>query len=132
MLTHLAIFGVLAVVGLGFLTHVLLHISRLLSHCPDTGMHAHTAGITIASGFAALGLGAIFLIGASLSYIEMVIDSPNNALIIGLGLTAIVLGLGFTNAVHTLRATLLPQQPAQENTNADKAPALPDTSTAPQ
>ena len=87
----------------GALTWMLLHIGRMLGDCPVTGGLARSASITIATGFAAIGLGGVCLVAALLGLFA---DEPAVTLFGTMGLAALALGLGFTQAAATLRAVI--------------------------
>lgn len=83
------------------LAAMILAIANTLAACPEKGPRAKAAGITIATGFLAIGGGVVLLIGALASY------RPDPGLLIfSMGLACVVLGLGFTQAVTTLRAVV--------------------------
>lgn len=73
-------------------------IAGALADCPEKGRRARAAGLTIASGFLALGAGAVLMI-ASLP----ALDQQYVTIIFAMGLACVILGLGFTHAVRTLR-----------------------------
>ena len=80
---------------------MILAITRALADCPETSARARAAGVTIATGYLALGAGAVMLIGAFATL------SPGlETILFCLGLACIVLGLGFTQAVTMLRAVV--------------------------
>jgi len=80
---------------------MILAITRALADCPEKGPRARAAGITIATGYLALGGGAVLLIGAFAS-----LEAGLEIIFFCLGLACIVLGLGFTQAVTMLRAVV--------------------------
>ncbi len=93
------------------LTLMILRIGALVGDCPVTRARARAVSITIATGFAAIGAGGVIMIGAVLPVLK---DAPFAALMLALGFAALCLGLGFTHAMGTLRAALLPAEPAPE------------------
>lgn len=82
------------------LSLMILRIGTLLSDCPQRGRIIHAAAVTIATGFAAIGLGCVVLIGAVLPLFanDLMITVP-----LAVGFSALCLGLGFSNAIATLR-----------------------------
>lgn len=120
LLTYLTV-ALLALIGLSVM---ILTISRALADCPETGRRARAAGITIATGYLAIGGGAVLLIGALAT-----LQADLGLLVFTLGLACVVLGLGFTQAVTTLRAVVdagaRPQQnPFPEGTEVPMEPVL--------
>ncbi len=105
MLTISLVYFNLALGAVAALAVMILRIAALAEHCDGNGARAHAAGITIATGFAAIGAGGVILIGAGLFALP---DTPYAALMLALGFAALCLGLGFTHAVGTLRAVLAP------------------------
>jgi hypothetical protein len=109
-LLFIAYFGI-ALTALGILTTMILRIGALLGECPDTGRTARSAAITIATGFAAIGLGGVVLAAILL---PALMAAPAVGLLSALGLACLALGLGFTQAVATLRGVIaeahLPQK----------------------
>jgi hypothetical protein len=97
LLTYFAV-ALLALVGLAAM---ILAIARTLADCPEKGRRARAAGITIATGFTAIGGGAVLLI-ASLA----TLDDDLGLQVFAMGLACVILGLGFTQAVTTLRAVV--------------------------
>ncbi|WP_415921380.1 hypothetical protein [Tateyamaria sp. SN6-1] len=93
------------------LTLMILRIGALVGDCPVTQARARAVSITIATGFAAIGAGGVIMIGAVLPVLAEV---PFAALMLALGFAALCLGLGFTHAMGTLRAALMPQNPAPD------------------
>lgn len=80
---------------------MILAITRALGDCPEKGARARAAGVTLATGYLALGAGAVMLIGAFATL------SPGlETIFFCLGLACIILGLGFTQAVTMLRAVV--------------------------
>jgi hypothetical protein len=108
--------SLLALIGLAVM---ILAIARTLATCPDLAPRAKAAGITIATGYLAIGGGAVLLIGALAT-----LKADLSLLVFAMGLACVVLGLGFTQAVTTLRAvvdgtpgrrvTPLPESAAQQ------------------
>lgn len=80
---------------------MILAITRALADCPEKGPRARAAGVTIATGYLALGGGAVMLIGAFAT-----LSQGLETIFFSLGLACIVLGLGFTQAVTMLRAVV--------------------------
>lgn len=94
-----------AVVALAFM---ILKIGAMIGACPDSQRVAKAAGVTIATGFCAIGAGGVVLIGAALPLMPA---APLAGLMAALGLAALCLGLGFTHAVGTLRALVMDAAP---------------------
>lgn len=103
----LVIYFVFAYALLAALTGMILQISRKMGECPDTGRAARAAGVTIATGYAAIGAGGAMLVGSALP----VVQGGTPATLFAIGFTAIILGLGFSNAIMTLRSAVLTAQP---------------------
>lgn len=83
------------------LTAMILAISRAVGDCPQSGARARAAGITLATGYLALGGGAVLLVGAGAT-----LSVALETVFFCLGLICIVLGLGFTQAVTMLRTVV--------------------------
>jgi hypothetical protein len=97
-----------ALLALSGLATMILAISRSLADCPEKGPRARAAGITIATGFLAIGGGAVLLIGALAT-----LQEDTSLLVFTMGLACVVLGLGFTQAVTMLRAVVEAAPPAR-------------------
>lgn len=93
---------IIALAALGILTHMILRIGALMGDCPQTGRTARSAAITIATGFAAIGLGGVVLAAIILPALQTSLVGLLGAL----GLACLALGLGFTQAVATLRGVV--------------------------
>lgn len=102
----LALYFAFALAFLAALTTMIVKISRALGECPQTGRAARAAGVTIATGYTAIGCGAVALIGSALPIVE----GGTPATLFAIGLVAVILGLGFTHAVTTLRLAVQPLQ----------------------
>lgn len=102
----LVIYFIFALAFLAALASMIVQISRRMGDCPDKGPIARAAGVTIATGYTAIGGGAVALIGSGLP----IIDGGTPATLFAIGFAALVLGLGFTHAVTTLRLTVQPLQ----------------------
>ena len=102
----LALYFIFAYALLAALTGMILQISRKMGDCPDTGRVARAAGVTISTGFAAIGAGGAMLVGSALP----IVQGGTPAVLFATGFIAIVLGLGFTHAVTTLRLAVQPLQ----------------------
>ena len=100
-MTILAYFTV-AISTLLALAQMILTIGKALADCPDSGRAARAGAITIATGFTAIGTGAVILIAAGLA---MTRAHPADMLL-AMGLACLILGLGFTHAVTTLRSVV--------------------------
>ena len=96
------------------LAAMILAIGKSLGDCPQTGRAARAGAITIATGFTAIGAGAVILIAATLP----AFDSAAPATLGAIGLACLILGLGFTHAVTTLRAVIDSARPTAAPTPA--------------
>ena len=105
--------------GLSALSVVLVIIGRAAAACPQIGASAKVGTLVITTGFVALGVGAIALIGA---FLPLLVEGRASGLYLALGFLSLALGLGFSSAAVRLRDILnaAPKLPA---------PAL-DTATA--
>ncbi|MEM8578202.1 MAG: hypothetical protein AAGF60_10150 [Pseudomonadota bacterium] len=101
----------LAVSLLAALCAMILRIGALVGDCPRARAAAQAASVTIATGFAAIGLGGIALVGAAIPFWA---HMPITAVLAALGFIALCLGLGFSHAVATLRAVVMVPAPAPE------------------
>lgn len=108
-----------SLVTLALLSVMILKIGALMSDCPDGGPAARTAALSIATGYGAIGIGIVLLIGAALPFIGM--KSALSALL-PLGFAALLLGLGFTQAIATLRDVLSPRSAGQQTPPAPATP----------
>ncbi|MEX0300815.1 MAG: hypothetical protein AB3N24_00190 [Leisingera sp.] len=102
MLIEIGIYLGLGVLMLLAMALMILRIGTLLGDCPQSGRAAKAGAVTIATGYAMVGLGGVILIGAAIPMLEMELLG----LLPALGLAAICLGLGFSHAVATLRAVV--------------------------
>lgn len=100
MIRLLSAYFAVTSIGLVLLARMILKIGTLLSDCPQTGRAAPSAAMTIATGYSAIGLGGVLLIGAA---IPILADESGAMLLGALGFAGICLGLGFTQAVTSLR-----------------------------
>lgn len=89
---------------LAALNLIVLRIGAAMGACPQTGQIARAASVTIATGFAAIGGGAVLMIAAALPALKG--GAP--AVMLAMGLAALVLGLGFTHAMTLLRHAVRP------------------------
>ncbi|MEM7176565.1 MAG: hypothetical protein AAGD47_07815 [Pseudomonadota bacterium] len=94
------IFYLTAFLGLGALCYVLLFVGRAASQCPQSTAAARLASVVVTTGFAAIGAGAIAIVGAALPAVSIANTEP---LSMTIGITAIGLGIGFWNAASLLR-----------------------------
>lgn len=108
MLTYAILYLVLALGTLVALAGMILKIGNMLGGCPQAVRAARAAGVTIATGYAAIGGGGVILIGAVLPVLA---DAPLMGLMLALGFAALCLGLGFAHAIGTLRAVVLETAP---------------------
>ncbi|WP_291730118.1 hypothetical protein [Leisingera sp. F5] len=102
MLIEIGIYLGLGVLMLAAMALMILRIGTLLGDCPRSGRAAKARAVTIATGYAMVGLGGVILIGAALPLLEM----DFLGLLPALGLAAVCLGLGFSHAVATLRTVV--------------------------
>jgi hypothetical protein len=66
--------------------------------------------VTITTGYAAIGGGAVALIGSALP----ILQGGAPATLFAIGFAALVLGLGFTHAITSLRDVVVSAQPRSE------------------
>ena len=102
----LATYLIVSLSILAALAVMIMAIAKSLSDCPETGRAARAGGVTITTGFAAIGGGAALLI-ATLP----IIDPTPGTVLFAMGLASLILGLGFTHAVTTLREVVLAARP---------------------
>lgn len=117
----LALYLLVSLATLAGLAGMILAIARAAAACPEEGPRARAAGIAIATGFLAIGGGAVLLIGT------LVVLKPDEGLpIFATGLAVLVLGLGFSQAMTTLRAAIRPAPaPKPDNWPQAKVPMEP-------
>ena len=115
----LVIYFVFALAFLGALAAMIVKIAKGLGDCPQTGRVARAAGVTIATGYAAIGGGAVALIGSALP----VVEGGMPATLFAIGFAALILGLGFTHAVTTLRQAVVSALEARGLINPAKVAA---------
>ena len=115
----LVLYFVFALAFLAALTLMILKISQGLGDCPRTGRIARAAGVTIATGYSAIGGGAVALVGSALP----VVQGGMPATLFAIGFAALVLGLGFTHAVRTLRDAVSPGSQARGGVDAGQVAA---------
>ncbi len=97
LFTYLLV-GLLNLGGLALMIH---RIAAEARSCPLAGAAARAAGVTITTGFVAIGGGVTLLIAV------LVLVGPNPAMaIFAMGLNGLILGLGFTHAITTLRVVV--------------------------
>jgi hypothetical protein len=99
--------GLLVLGGLALMIH---RIAAEAGQCPQIAAAARAAGVTITTGFVAIGGGVTLLIAV------LIMVGPNPAMaIFAMGLNSLILGLGFTQAITTLRAAVQgPQERAAQ------------------
>ncbi len=97
----LAYFAV-ALATLLALARMILTIGKALADCPESGRAARAGSITIATGFIAIGAGAVILIAAGLA----MAGTHPPTMLLAMGLACLILGLGFTHAITTLRSVV--------------------------
>ena len=78
-----------------------------MGECPQSRATARAGAVTIATGFSAIGVGGVILIGAALALLA---QAPMAGFLVALGFAALCLGLGFTHAISTLRAVMFDAQ----------------------
>ncbi len=124
MFIEIAIYLSLGLLMLLCMALMILRIGTLLGDCPKSGRAARAGSVTIATGYAMVGLGGVVLIGAAIPLLE----GGLVALLPALGLVAICLGLGFSHAVAILRAVVReavqgtqPALPAEKTKSAPPA-----------
>jgi hypothetical protein len=105
MMTLIAYFAVTLSMLLGLASMIAL-IARSLALCPESTARARVAGMSVATGFVAIGGGAVLLIATLAS-----MGRDAEMLIFAMGLACLVLGLGFAQAMNTLRAVVQPAAP---------------------
>ena len=115
----LVIYFVFALTFLAALTSMIVRIAQGLGDCPQTGRVARAAGVTIATGYGAIGGGAVMLVGSALP----VLDGGTPATLFAAGFAALILGLGFTHAIRTLRDAVGPKSQARSLVDAPKVAA---------
>ena len=89
--------------GLAALSVVLVIIGRAAAACPQIGASAKVGTLVITTGFVALGVGAIAIIGA---FLPLLVEGRASGLYLALGFLALALGLGFSTAAVRLRDIL--------------------------
>lgn len=109
----------LAFTGLVALALVLVIIGRAAAACPQIGASAKVGTLVITTGFIALGIGAIALIGA---FLPLLAEGRASGLYLALGFLSLALGLGFSNAAVRLRDILNAAPKLPEPVNAEPTP----------
>lgn len=100
-MTFLIIYLALSLGLVAMLSYMLLKIGKLIADCPQQGSPAtRAAAVTVATGFATVGAGAIVLIGALLPLTQSL---TVGAMVLALGFASLCLGLGFAQAAAILR-----------------------------
>jgi len=116
MLNTLLAYFLLCALVLSVLSYMILRIGKMLSDCPERGAIIRAASVTVATGFAAIGAGAVILLGLAL---PLAGEVHLLALPAALGLSILGLGLGFTHAIGTLRLVASgPERGVPEETDA--------------
>lgn len=100
MLNTLLAYFILCALVLSVLSHMILRIGKILSDCPERGTTIRATSVTVATGYCAIGTGAVILLGIALPAAG---ENHLFALPAALGLSILSLGLGFTHAIGTLR-----------------------------
>ncbi len=115
MFVVLITYAIVSLAVLVALASMILKIGSLLGECPQTKAMAKSAAVTIATGFCAIGLGGVMLVGSTLPVLQ---EDAVFALVAALGVSVLCLGLGFTQAIVQLRAVLrgdeAPEQDAEQ------------------
>ncbi len=97
----LATYLIVSLSILAALAVMIMAIAKSLSDCPETGRAARAGGVTITTGFTAIGGGAVLVIAT------LPLFGPNPAMVLfAMGLASLILGLGFTHAVTLLRSVV--------------------------
>lgn len=109
MLTILAIYLGISILGLIIMVAMIIKIADMIGPCPKTGASARVIAAPIAASYASIGLGGILILAALLPIAG---EFGQLSSLAALGLVAVCLGLGFTQAVTALKAILLDQQSA--------------------
>lgn len=90
--------GLLILGGLALMIH---RIAVEAGKCPERGAIALAAGVTITTGFAAIGGGVVLLIAV----LPLMVPSLE-MVVFAMGINCLILGLGFTQAITTLRVAM--------------------------
>ncbi|MCU0800863.1 MAG: hypothetical protein MUD11_03660 [Rhodobacteraceae bacterium] len=95
------------------LARMILHVGRAIEGCAQTGAAARGAGLAIASGFVAIGLGGIILLAAGIPAFAHSANAAELAVVtlLTVGLACLTLGLGFAHALGNLRSIVQPPKP---------------------
>jgi len=109
MLTLYTVYFAITLLILGGLITMILKIGAMMGACPITNGAARSASITIATGYAAIGLGGVSLAGV---IIPALMEIGPAAILCAVGFASMALGLGFTQAMGTLRAVVAEANPA--------------------
>lgn len=94
------IYLTLGFLGLSALCVILISIGRAAADCPQIGGAARVGTLVVTTGFCAIGVGVIALIGA---FLPMLMRGDANGLYLAIGLVSLALGIGFYNAAQILR-----------------------------
>ena len=70
MLFHISLYVGLGLVMVAAMALMILKIGKLLGDCPVSGSAARVGSVTIATGYAMVGLGGVVLIGAVIPMLE--------------------------------------------------------------
>lgn len=103
MFTLYAIYFAVSFGVLFAMIFMILKIGTMMGSCPISNGAARSASITIATGYAAIGLGGVSLAAIIL---PALIENGAVALFAALGLASLALGLGFSQAMATLRGVV--------------------------
>lgn len=91
----------LAACALVGLSVMIFKVGDALADCPVTGRAAKAGSLTIVTGFVAIGLGGVLLIGAAAMVVPPTLTVQ--AVVTAFGISVLCLGLGFSQAIATLR-----------------------------
>lgn len=122
---YFVIYFALAIAMLGALTWALLQIGERMSDCPVNGNTIKALSLTVATGFAAVGLGGVTLLAIM---IPMAVSAPLQGFLGALGIAFVGLGFGFSQALSTMRDAVpgnrTPNLPARAGEPGKVSPAL--------
>jgi hypothetical protein len=93
-----------SLIALAGLAAMIVFIAKSMASCPDSSRRARAAGVTIATGYIAIGAGVVFMVGTL-----PLISDDSGVPVFAMGLAHLILGLGFTQAMRTLHAVVEPK-----------------------
>lgn len=96
------------------LARIILHIGRVMETCPQSGLTARGAGVAIASGYLAIGMGGIVILSAGIPAFGNHANPTELAMVtlLTIGFACLTLGLGFAHAMANLRSLVQRPKPA--------------------